>query len=172
MDDIKPNQSLDGMQSGRSPQAGSVGQSADVSGSTNNNGGLNQFNDADYAPTDSSEQQHATYNDQPQHSEPMKPNGGSGMALKLLLTLFVILFVVALAAAGYFYMQNNKKDTSMVNSVDVSKLQQENDALTYDNKTLKTQNAHFQVLNKSLSTTAQQLKTKCGSGCSAIVIPQ
>lgn len=171
MDDIKPNQSLDGMQGGRAPQAGSTPQNVEVNDGSNN-GGLNQFNDADYAPTGTSEQ-HIDFSDQQQHSDPVQPSGGSGKGLKVLLTLFVILFLAASAAAGYFYMQNNKTETpTTVSTVDVTKIQQENDALTYDNATLKTQNAHYVVQVKSLTTTAQQLKTKCGSSCSAIVIPQ
>lgn len=168
MDDIKPNQSLDGMQGGKGPQPNGL---SDTSSSSNdaNTGGLNQFNDADYAP-DNSGEQHVNFNEQ-QQEEPAKPSGGSGKGLKVLLTLFVILFVAAAGAAVYFYMESNKEEPKAA-VVDVSKVQQENEALTYDNKTLKTQNTQYQVQIKSLTTTANQLKTKCGSGCSAIVIPQ
>ncbi len=169
MDDIKPNQSLDGMQGGKGPQPGGFQDNTGVSSDANNSGGLNQFNDADYAP-DASGEQHINFEDQ-QHQEPVQPSGGSGKGLKILLTLFVILFIAASAAAGYFYMQSNKEEPKAA-VVDVSKVTQENEALTYDNKTLKTQNTQYQVQIKSLTTTANQLKTKCGSGCSAIVIPQ
>jgi hypothetical protein len=172
MDDIKPNQSLDGMQGMRMPQEGLAPQNTGVTGGSNNIGGLNQFNDADYAPSGSVEQPHVYPSDLQQHSDPAKPNGGSGKGLKVLLTLFVILFIAATTVAGYFYMKSTKKDTPAVVTVDVSKVQQQNDALTYDNKTLKTQNTQLQLQITNLNTTAQQLKTKCGSGCSAIVIPK
>lgn len=168
MDDIKPNQSLDGMQGGKGPQPNSFSDNNSVSNDANS-GGLNQFNDADYAP-DNSGEQHINFEDHQQAEQP-KPSNGSGKGLKVLLTLFVILFVAATAAAVYFYMQSNKEEPKAA-TVDVSKITQENEALTYDNKTLKTQNTQYQVQIKSLTTTANQLKTKCGSGCSAIVIPQ
>lgn len=168
MDDIKPSQSLDGMQGGKPNQPSNT--QYDGAATEANNGGLNQFNDADYAPDNNNEPQH-DFSDQQHVDAPQDSGQGSGKGLKILLTLFIILFVAAAAAAGYFYMQSNKEEPKAA-TVDVTKIQQENEALTYDNKTLKTQNTQYQVQVKSLTTTATQLKTKCGSGCSAIVIPQ
>lgn len=171
MDDIKPTQSLDGMSGGKPTQPSATPQNSDNPGgsSSSSNGGLNQFNDADYAP-DASNQQYVA--EEHHHDEPNNSGGGSGKALKILLTLFVILFLAAAAAAAYFYMESSKEETPSAESVNVTKLQQQNESLTYDNKTLTTQNTAYQVKIKGLTTTANQLKTKCGSSCSAIVIPQ
>lgn len=167
MDDIKPSRSLDGMQgSGNQPSAP---QSGSFNSAPANTGGLNQFNDADYAPDNSLPEQQPT---EQQHVEPPQQSGGSGKGLKVALTIFVILFIAAAAAAGWFYMQSNKEPAPAAATVDVSRIQQENESLTYDNKTLKTQNTQLQVQVKGLNTTAQQLKSKCGSSCSGITIPQ
>lgn len=170
MDDIKPTQSLDGMSGGRPNQPITASpQSIDgMGGSNSSNGGLNQFNDADYAPEGHSQDQPSM---EEHHEAPNEPNKGSGKALKVLLTLFVILFIAAAAAAGYFYMKSQEEPAPAPNTGNVQ-LEQQVESLTYDNKTLKTVNTTLTTQNKSLTTTAQQLKTKCGSGCSAIVIPQ
>lgn len=169
MDDIKPTQSLDGMSGGRPSQPNTAPQSIDGMGGNNsgNGGGLNQFNDADYAPEGHSQDQPSF---QEHHEEP-EPNKSSGKGLKVLLTLFIILFIAAAAAAGYFYMKSQEEPAPAANTGNVQ-LEQQVESLTYDNKTLKTVNTTLTTQNKSLTTTAQQLKTKCGSGCSAIVIPQ
>lgn len=167
MDDIKPSRSLDGMQ-GPSNQP-SAPQSGGLNSAPANTGGLNQFNDADYAPENSLPEQQPT---EQQHFDPPQQSGGSGKGLKVALTIFVILFIAASAAAGWFYMQSAKEPEPVTATVDVTRIQQENESLTYDNKTLKTQNTQLQVQVKSLNTTAQQLKSKCGSSCSGITIPQ
>jgi len=170
MDDIKPNRSMDGLQGTGSNQYGgqpqSVNQTQGVAPAPST-GGLDQFNDSDYAPETPS--QPPVTNEQ-QFSPVTSGPKGSSKKLKILLTVFIVLFVAASAAAVYFYLQYNKKPAPV--AVDVTKLKQQNDSLTYDNKTLTTQKTQYEVQIKSLQTTAQQLKTKCGTGCSAIVIPQ
>lgn len=162
MDDIKPNQSLDGMRGseplGEKPSNQTVNSAAD------------QYNDADFAADSGSQNEQAPQNFQ-QQPEQQTSEPSSNKGLKVVLTLFVILFLTATAAAVYFYQESQKEPVN-VTSVNVTELQQKNASLTYDNKTLTTQNQAYVVKTKNLTTTAQQLKTKCGSACSSITIPQ
>lgn len=165
MDDIKPNQSLDGMRGGEPLGEKPANQSFDSATSA-----TDQYNDADFAadPGPQNEQAPQNFQQQPEHQD-NEPSSNKG--LKVVLTLFVILFIAATAAAVYFYQESQKEPVN-VTSVNVTELQQKNDSLTYDNKTLTTQNQAYVVKTKNLTTTAQQLKTKCGSACSSITIPQ
>ena len=172
MDD-KTNQSLDGMMGGEPNQASSnPSQSLDGFNAPANS--QHDTQSGDFSAHDDNFQPEEDHNGSLQ--APVQSNGGgsSGKGLKVLLTLFIILFVAAAAGAAYYFMQYNdlkNKPVVATATVDSTKLQEQNNSLTYDNKSLTTDKKTLTVKVTSLTDVANQLKKKCGSSCSAIVIP-
>ncbi len=176
MDDIKPSQSMDGMR-GPDPNR------PDDSQETQNN---ESYNDSSHGPnlsaydvnrtsTSRTKTTTSTTHDVNVNMPQQQVAGGApkNRGLKVLLTLFIILFLAAAGAAAYFYTES-QNNSSSDSSAELQKLEQENESLRYDNKTLvvyKQQSSDLQNKVQNLKTTAQQLKTKCGSSCKVIVIP-
>lgn len=112
-------------------------------------------------------------------------------ALKIWLVVFIVIIVAVLSALVVYFFQNSKAQSELdkqqsqnlqlqaqisqqqksatqeqINSLntEITTLKQQNDTLT---KQVKAQSDYITTLTK----TANQLKTTCGSDCSSIVIP-
>ena len=100
----------------------------------------------------------------------------SGKGLKIVLALFIILFLAALGGAGYLYMQYDttksdlatEKATAASLRTQLSSVQAAADLATQNGETALEEQTDYAA---SLNAVATQLKTKCGSACSAITIP-
>jgi cell division protein FtsB len=95
---------------------------------------------------------------------------------KVFMVLFLILFLLAAAAAGYFYTKYTSTKSDLNDATKLSEqsanYKKQNDTLTQQSANLqKTVTAQTDYIG-NLSTVANQLKTTCGKACDSITIPK
>jgi uncharacterized protein HemX len=106
------------------------------------------------------------------NTKPVKNSKGS----KAVLAVFVILFIVAAAGAGYFYWQYGsfKKDLDAEKATTQSLRTQLTGSGSAAEALVAQNESDLQIqvdYATSLNTVANQLKTRCGTSCNNIVIP-
>lgn len=96
--------------------------------------------------------------------------GGTGS--KAVLTVFIVLFVLAAAGAGYLYWQydSTQKDLATLKTTNSSlsdQLEATQASAAEQATTLQGEDSFI----TDLTTIAEQLKTQCGDACASINIP-
>jgi cell division protein FtsB len=159
MDQDSQNQSMDGMKpEGSTPVSGVDGFMAP----TKSNFNLDNLDTAE-ASADN------------QAPTPVVSEKDKSSKAKIWIIVLAVLFVIAAAAAGYFYMQYSKTKDDLSSA---QKLNTQASTTKSEVDTLKQQNADLQkTVNSqteyigSLLKVANQLKTTCGNACASLAIP-
>jgi uncharacterized protein HemX len=96
----------------------------------------------------------------------------AGRGSRAITTIFLVLFLLAAAGAGYLYWQYDsaKKDLTTEQAATQSLRTQLSDTQTSAAEQATDLQTKTDFITE-LGTIAQQLKTQCGTGCNSITIP-